>query len=289
VRNTSTVAAAGLTAISTPAQEAFSPVIPGALGETHGQTHSMAQRESGLPLGGTGNSGSSSVGRSGAVTKRSVSQREKWVKEPYLRDKLTAGAAALKVRPWQGHNPVLQSSCKSHNMSHSLSQAITCFPALSTQPVGTANPTVTVTNCQPHATLVVTLHPCYASGPQVPLSPLCPIPPLQALQQQPAHTSQLAVTGWSIEAALAASPLTCRLVGLADVERRLAVADPGMFLEYQVCGEGGGGQVGHLHSVCKKGFHDEACRGFGGRHCKGSATGSLRKCACSLCIWCPMP
>jgi hypothetical protein len=95
VRNTPTVAAAGLTAISTPADDAFSPVIPCVLGETHNLTHSTAQRDGSGGFGGS--TGSSSVGRS-PVTKRSVSQRQKWVKEPYLQDKLTAGAAARKVR-----------------------------------------------------------------------------------------------------------------------------------------------------------------------------------------------
>jgi hypothetical protein len=60
----------------------------------------------------------------------------------------------------------------------------------------------------------------------------------QVLQAHSPDASQLGVRGWSIEAALCASPLTHRPVSLAEVEARLAVADPCLWQEYQV-GRGG--------------------------------------------------
>lgn len=60
----------------------------------------------------------------------------------------------------------------------------------------------------------------------------------QVVQTHSPDTSQLGVRGWSIEAALACSPLTHTPVSLADVERRLAVADPPLWQEYQVWGRG---------------------------------------------------
>jgi hypothetical protein len=73
---------------------------------------------------------------------------------------------------------------------------------------------------------------------------------LQLLQTHSPDPSQLAVRGWSIESALASSPLTQRPVSLADVERRLAVADPGLWQEYQV---GGGGCAGVSRGIGREG------------------------------------
>lgn len=74
---------------------------------------------------------------------------------------------------------------------------------------------------------------------------------LQVLHTPTVDASQLAVRGWSIEAALSSSPLTHAPVSLADVERRLAVADPALWQDYQVQhvwhrgGEGGGASTRH--------------------------------------------
>ena len=79
-----------------------------------------------------------------------------------------------------------------------------------------------------HCTLLHVTH-CYSS---------------QVLQSHTPDASQLALRGWSIEAALASSTLSQRPVSLGDVERRLAVADPALWQEYQVCVCVGGGGWG---------------------------------------------
>lgn len=126
VRNTSTVAAAGLTAIRKPREAAFEAHVPGSglmfstgLGGTQeppaGSTALANTTAKLIGAGGTqkpaaGSTGSSSdlaahtslggarTGCAGHDSLRSTSQRAQWCQEAYLQDKLRAGAAAVKVR-----------------------------------------------------------------------------------------------------------------------------------------------------------------------------------------------
>jgi hypothetical protein len=95
VRNTSTVAAAGLTAIRRPGEAAFEAHVPGLLTGTGTQQSFTAGSNT---VGSTTSSSSGTV--SGGVRGAglgSTSQRVRWCQEAYLQDKLRDGAAAVKV------------------------------------------------------------------------------------------------------------------------------------------------------------------------------------------------
>jgi len=86
LRNTSSVAAAGLTTIRTPPPAAFTPQIP-----SNGST---------LRVAAAGPAAAAAAGpqTSGGVRMRyGIARRRSWSEEPYLQDKLTAGATAVKV------------------------------------------------------------------------------------------------------------------------------------------------------------------------------------------------
>lgn len=67
---------------------------------------------------------------------------------------------------------------------------------------------------------------------------LSPPPLLQALAPAAPEAASLVVCGSSLDCASLACSLAVRPVGLADVEARLAVADPGLHREYQVTTSG---------------------------------------------------
>ena len=90
------MAAAGLTAISKPGEEAFAPHIPGQK-VSWGADAASADCGSTGGSGGLGSTGGSSSQGGLRTLQKSTSQRGKWSKEPYLQDKLKAGAAAVKV------------------------------------------------------------------------------------------------------------------------------------------------------------------------------------------------
>lgn len=113
VRNTSTVAAAGLTAIRKPGEGAFEAHIPGGGHSSTGGTQDPA-------AGSTSSSDGGAASLSGARAGHGLcntSQRAKWSQEAYLQDKLRAGAAAVKVRDARGRHdqgpgcPILRGVC----------------------------------------------------------------------------------------------------------------------------------------------------------------------------------
>lgn len=104
MRNTSTVAAAGLTAIRTPSEDAFAAHLPPGAPSQLTWAADTAAADSGCGSSGKfGSNGGSSVskfgssGLSASKLTKSTSQRARWAQEPYLTDRLKAGAAAVKV------------------------------------------------------------------------------------------------------------------------------------------------------------------------------------------------
>lgn len=105
VRNTSTVAAAGLTAIRKPDEAAFEAHVPGSgLSSTGGTKDPAGGSSTGSSDGGTASLSGARAGAGAGAGLYITSQRAKWSQEAYLQDKLRAGAAAVKVRergtPW---------------------------------------------------------------------------------------------------------------------------------------------------------------------------------------------
>ncbi|WIA23775.1 hypothetical protein OEZ85_013460 [Tetradesmus obliquus] len=190
IHSNNAVAAAGLTTIRKPAQPAQSA-----------QPHATAAAAAAAAAGASLTASSSSS--------KPAARRRSWMERPYLKQKLTDGAAAVKAlapaAPDAEALVVTGSSLDCAGLAASLVL----------QPVGLAAVEARLAVADPG------LFKEYQVG---------------FIHDPGGECMGLVVTGSSLDCAGLAASLAVQPVGLAAVEARLAVADPALFKEYQPVG-----------------------------------------------------